>query len=205
MVLKALGTVKFFTSMKWKSQFDGLIDQFEANKKDLFANMQLYTSITVTRTHELLASEITNMRAMVNFAFYKMQTYEERELAAFAQKNGGVERILENGKLTMQFLDMEKKVSTKDDKGPTPGKTGAPTRSGLTPAELKKEISKDVDTVLEENTEAFDRKFGAIELSLREVNVTIRRQSDRVISEVLAGMQAGPHERIKDKVCRPDF
>ena len=191
--------------MKWKSRFEDVIEQFEANKKNLFADLQLYTSITVNRTQELLASQVTSMKAMVYLAFDRMQTHEERELAAFAQKNGGAERILENGKLTMQFLDMEKKLSTKDDKGPTSGKSGAPTRSGLTPAELKKEISKDVDTVLEENTEAFDRKFGAIELSLREVNVTIQRQSDRVISEVLAGMQAGPHERIKDKVWSPKF
>ena len=145
------------------------------------------------------------MKTMISLAFENMQTPEERGLAAFAQKNGGVERILENGTLVKQFLEMEKKVSTKDDKGPTPGKGGAPTRSGLTPAELMKEARKDVDTVLTENTGAFERKFGAIELSLKEVNVTIQRQSDRVISEVLAGMQAGPHERIKDKVRSPDF
>ena len=198
---KALGTVKFFTSTKWKSTFERVVDQFEAHKTDLLADVQLYTSITATKTHELLASEFTNMKAMVYLAFDRMQTHEERELAAFAQKNGGPERILENGTLTMQFLDMEKKVSSKDDKGLTSGKGGALTRSGMTPAELKKEISKDVDTVLEENTGAFDRKFGAIELSLREVNKTIQWQSDRVISEVLAGMHAGPHERIKDKVC----
>jgi len=191
--------------MKWKSKFEGVVDQFEAHKKNLLADVQLYTSIIATRTHELLASEFTNMKAMVSLAFDRMQTHEERELAAFAQKNGGAERILENGKLTMQFLDMEKRVSTKDDKGPTSGKSGAPTRSGLTPAELKKEMSKDVDTVLEENTKAFDVKFGAIELSLREVNKTIQRQSDRVISEVLAGMHDGPHERIKDQVCNPEF
>ena len=56
-----------------------------------------------------------------------------------------------------------------------------------------------------EDTGALERKFGAIELPLKKVNATILRQSDRVISEVLAGMQAGPHERIKDEVCSTEF
>ena len=209
LVAKALGTVKFFTSMKWKPKFDDVVDQFAAHKKELLADIQLHTSIVATKTHDLLSSvddKINSMKAMMEVAFERMQTPEERELTAFAQKNGGAERILENGILMKKVLEMEKhKTATKDDKGPTSGKSGAPAQSALTLPDLEREIRKDVDTILQENTGAFDRKFGAIELSLREVNVTIQRQSDRVISEVLAGMQAGPHERIKDKVCSPDF
>ena len=208
-VAKALGTVKFFTSMKWKPKFDGVVDQFTAHKKELLADIQFHTSIMATKTYDLLSSvddKINSMKAMIEVAFEKMQTPEERELTAFAQKNGGTERVLENGMFMKKVLEMEKqKTPTEDDKGPTSGKSGAPAQSALTQPELEKEIRKDVDAILQENTGAFDRKFGAIELSLREVNVTIQRQSDRVISEVLAGMQAGPHERIKDKVCGPDF
>jgi hypothetical protein len=195
--------------MKWKPKFEEVADQFAAHKSDLLADLQLHTSITTTKTHELLASvdeKISSMKNMIGLAFERMQTPEERELAQFAQKNGGAERILENGILMKKVLEMEKhKVATKDDKGPTSGKGGAPTQTALTLPELEKEIRKDVDNILAENTGAFERKFGAIELSLKEVNVTIQRQSDRVISEVLAGMQAGPHERIKDKVRRPNF
>jgi hypothetical protein len=195
-----LGIVKFFTSLKWKSKFEDVADQFEAHKKELLADLQLHASITATKTHELLTSEMSSMKSMIYLAFERMQTPEERDLAAFAQKNGGAERILENGTLVQEFLEAEKKISANDDKGPT-----FATRSGLTPAELKHEIRKEVDTVLTEDTGAFERKFEAIELSLKEVKTTIYRQSDRVISEVLAGMQSGPHERIKDKVRSPDF
>lgn len=144
------------------------------------------------------------MNAMMELVFSRMQTPEERSLAAFAQQNGGPERVLENADLMKEALETHSDA-TKDDKASTSGKGkgGAPTRTSLTLAEVDKEIRKDVDTILEENTQAFERKFGAIELSLREVNVTIERQSDRVISTVLAGIHAGPHERIKDKVRSP--
>ena len=134
-----------------------------------------------------------------------MQTPEERELAAFAQKHKGADRVLENSMLMKKVVDMEKqRAATKDDKGPT-GKGGAAAHPALTVPELEKEIRRDVDSILAENTETFERMFGAIELSLKELNVTMQRQSDRVISEVLAGMQAGPHERIIDRVRNPDF
>ena len=141
------------------------------------------------------------MSTMIELVFSRMQTPEERSMAAFAQQNGGPERVLENAELMKEALEIHS-TGTKDEKGSTSGKGkgGAPTRPSLTLAEAEKEIRRDVDTILEENTRAFERKFGAIELSLREVNVTIQRQSDRIISTVLAGMHTGPHERIKDKV-----
>ena len=195
--------------MKWKPKFDDVVDQFTAHKKELQADLQVYTGIMANKTYDLLSSvddKINSMKAMIEVAFAKMQTPEERELATYAQQNGGTDRILENGMFMKKVSEMEKqKTPTKDDKGPTSGKSSAPAQSALTLPDLEKEIRKDVDTILQENTEAFDRKFGAIELSLREVNVTIKRQSDRVISEILAGMRAGPHGRIKDKVCSPDF
>jgi hypothetical protein len=200
---KVLDTVKFFTSLKWQGKFADVAAQFVTHKSSIESDLQLHISITVTNTHVLVSSvdeKINAMTAMMELVFKKMQTYEEKELAAFAEQNGGVEHVLENGVLLKKVLEKQK-VPTKDDKGSTAAK-GAPTQTSmsLTVPELEKELRKDVETILAENTKAFDQKFGAIELSLREVHVTIQRQSDRVIEEVLAGMNAGPHERIKDKV-----
>ena len=178
---------------------------FDIHKSNLQSDLQFHTSITVTKTHGLVTSideKINNMNAMIEIVFARMQTPEERKLAAFAEKHGGPERVLDSVGLMKEVLEKQN-VATKSDNS---GKAkGAPTQTSLTLAEAEKEIRKDVDTILAENTTAFERKFGAIELSLREVNVTIQRQSDRVISTVLAGMQAGPHERIIDKVCSPIF
>ena len=201
----ALDAVKFFTSIKWKSKFADIAAQFAAQKSDLQSDLQLHTSITGSKTFSLVASvddKMTTMTAMMELVFEKLQTPEERELAAFSHRNGGQERVLENGVLMKRVLEKQK-VATRADKSSTHGKGGVPTQTTLTVPELERELRKDVDSILSENTSAFERKFGAMELSLREVNVTIQHQSDRVISEVLAGVQAGPHERIKDMVRSP--
>ena len=157
------------------------------------------------------------MKAMIELAFERMQTPEERQLAEFVEKNKGADRGPENATLNAtlmkKIVDMEnQKATPKDGKGPTgkgptgKGSTGkALAQTALTVPELEKEIRKDVDTVLAENTEEFERMFATIESSLKELDVTIKRQSDRVISEILAGIHAGPHERIKDRVSSLDF
>ena len=191
-------------SIKWKSKFADVASQFAAHRSGLQSDLQLYTSITGKKTYELVASvddKMTTMTAMMELIFERLQTPEERDLARISHKNGGPERVLENEVLMKQVLE-KYKVVTKADKSSIPGKGGAPTQTTLTLPELKRELRKDVDTILAEELRAFERKFGAMELSLREVNVTIQHQSDRVISEVLAGMQ-GPYERIKDMVRTP--
>jgi hypothetical protein len=205
---KALDTVKFFTSLKWQGKFADVAAQFVTHRSNIESDLQLHISITVTNTHDLVSSvddKINTMTVMMQLVFEKMQTSEEKELAAFAEQNGGADHVLENGALLRKVVERQKSP-TKDDKGSSAAK-GAPTQTSmaLTVPELEKELRKDVETILAENTKAFDQKFGAIELSLREVHVTIQRQSDRVIEEVLAGMHAGPHERIKDKVRSRGF
>jgi hypothetical protein len=188
LVPHASATVKFFTSIKWQGKFADLAAQFATHKSNLESDLQLHISITVTNTSNTLASvdeKVTAMTVMMEMVFEKMQSPEEKEWAAFAEQNGGVERVLESDEL------MKKAFEAK----------GAGGKGGqMSLAEFEKELGKDVESVLAENTKVFEQKFGALEMSLREVNVTVQRQSDRVIEELLAGMSAGPHERIIDKV-----
>ena len=141
-----------------------------------------------------LDEKISLMTEMMAMVFREMQSPDEKELAAFARRNGGAERVLGNDGLLKEVFENQQ-GGTKDDKG----STGIGGQMPMPLAEFKQELAKDVETVLAENTKAFEQKFGDIQLSLREVNVTIKRQSDRVIG-VLVGMHAGPHDRILDKV-----
>jgi len=181
---------------------------FDSHKSNLQFDLQFHTSITVAKTHGLVTSideKINDMNAMIEIVFARMQTPEERNLATLVDKRGGPECILNSVGLMKEVLETQN-VATKGDNGSTSREIkGAPTQPSLTLVEATKEIRKAVDTILAEDYPAFERKFGAIELSLKEMDATIQRQSDRVISTVLAGMQAGPHERIKDKVRSPIF
>ena len=165
------------------------------HKSDLQSDLQLHISITVTHISDKFTSldeKVSLMMEMMAMVFREMQSPEEKEWAAFARRNGGAEQVLKNDRLLKEVFEKQQDES-KGEKGST----------GIMPlAEFKKELAKDVETVLAENTKVFEQKFGDIQLSLREVNMTIKRHSDRVIG-ALAGMHAGPHDRIIDKV--PDI
>ena len=166
------------------------------HKGDLQSDLQLHISITVTHISDKLASfddKLTLMMEMMAMVFRDMQSPEEKEWAAFARRNGGVDRVLKNDDLLKKVFEKQKSEA-KDEKGST-----GMGRQMMPLAEFQEELAKDVETVLAENTKAFEQKFGKIELSLREVNVTIQRHSDRVVG-ALVGMHAGPHDRIIDKV-----
>lgn len=167
------------------------------HKSSIESDLQLHISITVTNTSNTLTSvneKVTAMTAMMGMVFEKMQSPDEKEWAAFAGRNGGVDGVLASNELMKQVFEKQK-----GEKGPV-SKSG-PLQDPLTTlADFERELGKDVESVLSENAKVFEQKFGVIEMSLREVNVTIQRQSDRVIEEVLAGLHAGPHERIIDKV-----
>jgi hypothetical protein len=207
----ALDTVKFFTSLKWQGKFSGVVAQFVTHRSNLESDLQLHISITATNTHDLVVSvdeKVNSLTVMMKLVFERMQSPEEKELAAFAQQNGGIEHVLGDGALMEKILEKivkKQNSATKDDKGPATKGVPIQTSLPLTVPELEKELRKDVETILAENTKAFDQKFETLELSLKEVHVTIRHQSDRVIEEVLAGVNAGPHERIKDRVHSPSL
>ena len=120
-------------------------------------------------------SVVTAVMAMV---FEKMQSPEEKEWAALAQQSGGIEQLLKSDALLKEMLEKQKGGV---EKGP-----GHMPKSSITLSAFEKELAKDVETILAENTKAFEQKLGVIGLSLREVKVTIQRQSDREI-EVLTG------------------
>ena len=186
-------TVKFFTSTHWQGKFADLAALFVTHKSNLDSDLQIHISTTVADTKVTVESINEKVTLIMRMVFEKMQSPEEKEWAVFAHKNGGVEEVLKSDDLMRKVV--EKTSEAKDKKEPT-----VKHRQLTTLAEFKRELGKDVTTVLEENRKAFDQQFGMMEAQLKEINVTILRQSDRVIAEILAGMDAGPHARILDKV-----
>ena len=194
--LHAFAIVKFATSIKWKTDFADIAAQFETHKDNLAFDLQMHTSITITNVSVTLTSvneKITAMTAIMEMVFEKMQSSEEKELAEFARRHDGIEKVLESSELKKQLFEEQERKAKKDARP-----SGIPT----TLAEFEQELAKDVRTILEENKKQFDRRFEEFDLSLQEAKVTRRRESDRVIQEVSARMHAGSHEQIIDKVIR---
>ena len=188
--------VKFATSSVWKIDFAQMVAQFETHKSNLEFDLHIYTGITVANVNITLTSvdeKITAMKAMMEIVFDKMQSLEEKELTDFARQNGGTEGLLENSELKKKLFEKEKRRA-KDEIGPS--------AMPDTFDEFEQELEKNVQTVLEENRKAFEKRFEEFKLLLQETKGTIRHESDRVIQEVSARIHAGPHEQIIDKVLR---
>lgn len=153
----------------------------------------------MTKANQTLVEVNENVKVMMKMVFEGMTTPEEKELAVYTHGKSA-DAILTDEHALKHILAKQSKG--KDEKGGGRSKDASPVDGGvLTLAEFKHELSQDIDTVLAENSKLFEQKFSAMELSLKEVTVTIQRQSDRVIEEILAGVSAGPHEHIRDKVC----
>ncbi|KAI0355808.1 hypothetical protein OH77DRAFT_1539828 [Trametes cingulata] len=182
--------VKIFTSVKWQAKFTEVAEQFVSHKSALQLDLQMYTSIGVASTNSSLAVMSQNIDKVMEMVFELMRSPEERELANFiSSKPGGTKGVLQNENLLKQVLARER--SPKDSLvGVGAGRVDA----ALTVASLQREVEKDVETVLSENT-FFEQKFEAMRMQLEEVKVTIKHETDRVINAVLSG----PHERIIDR------
>ena len=185
--------------MKWQTKFTDVAGQFAEHKQGLTFELQIHTSVEITKANQTLAEVNENVKVMMKMVFESMNTPEEKEIVALTHGKS-VDAVLADDHTLKQIL--AKQAKSKEEKGSGRLKDAIPADAGaLTLGELKHELNQDIDTVLAENSKLFEQKFAAMELSLKEVKETVRRQSDRVIEEILAGVSAGPHEQIRDKVC----
>jgi hypothetical protein len=65
--------------------------------------------------------------------------------------------------------------------------------------ELRKEIKRDPEEVIQMNSEFFDRKFG---IQKREIEESMARVVGREGDRIISAVTAGPHDRIADPVWR---
>jgi hypothetical protein len=129
--------------------------------------------------------------------FRHLVSPKQKQLSALVDAKGGV-RVLRNNDKMLLFLEgaASKATNTPSAKGHRAPRA-KPSDAKLSADDLKNDILEDPDAAAEKNMDVFIRKF---EMQKRqiiyELEVIVRRESDRVIEEV----KAGPHERIIDKV-----
>lgn len=189
--------MKFLTSLKWQGKFTAVAAEFIGHQKALQFDLQIQISVEITNANVTLSALNENVTNMMKMIFDRLQSPEERELATFVESKGGVDVVLADDELLREVVKNQQK---EEEKSTTKG-IRPPDWRPLDLPGFRKELNKEVDTVLAENSKTFERRFEAVEISLREVKGTIVRESDRVIETILAGIGKGPHERVLDKVC----
>ncbi|KAF8650371.1 hypothetical protein AX16_005267 [Volvariella volvacea WC 439] len=185
--------IKLFTSIKWQYRFTDAANEFIEHKNALQSDLQIYISIQVTNVNETLATINGKIDEVMAMIFKLMITPEELEVAAFIRGKGGLDAVLKDDTLLQQVMLQDGQQKNRNNQILEQESN----KSQL--SEFRKDVEKEVDDILKEGSTIFDRKFEAIRISLQEVKVTVQREGDRVVEEIVANIHAGPHERIKDR------
>ena len=123
--------------------------------------------------------------------FQNFATPEQQEMANLIKSKGG-DAALQDDKVVKELMEREAQLSpgapeTRHKKPPKP----------ISPNEIRREIKEDPDLAIKRNAKLFDAKFDMQRRLISEdIDRTVRRETDRVISAVTGG----PHDRIIDLV-----
>ncbi|KAL0569703.1 hypothetical protein V5O48_012263 [Marasmius crinis-equi] len=191
--------IKFFTCFKWQSKFTDVAGQFVDHQNAIQSCLQLYIASEIVTVSSMVSTLNQNVAIMMEMVFERMQPAKDREIAELVQGKGGSQEH-PNDQLIQDVIKYVKQLQQKDEKGNADPKGGPQRPTGM-PADVnafREELKKDVDTILRQNADLFEKKFEAVELSLKEVKRTINRESDRVIEKILSSVYQGP-QRILDK------
>ncbi|KAF9264173.1 hypothetical protein L218DRAFT_998910 [Marasmius fiardii PR-910] len=193
--------VKFFTSIKWQNKFIGLSEEFVDHQNAIQSDLQLYIAFGIRTANSMLSTLNQSVADMVKMVFEQMQPAKDREIAIFVQRQGGQARD-PNDQLLKDVIKHEQQlVSRKDEK--KEGDLNAPeAQQTEMPTDLdkfKEEVEKDVDTILKENREIFEKRFDVLESHFKEIKQVVHRESDRVIQTILDSVSNGAQERIVDR------
>ncbi|KAJ6562519.1 hypothetical protein B0H19DRAFT_99038 [Mycena capillaripes] len=192
--------LKFFMSLKWEGKFERAAQEFADLKVEIQSDLQIHISVGIDDANEALAILNRNVSIIMKMVFERMVTPEERDIARFVEKNHGKDAVLKDEKLLKQILDKQAKSQSepksKGQAGPAPD---SPDSRVSAVSDFKRDVARDIDEILNDNRRMFEQKFETIRLSLGDLKSTVQRESDRVVGEIIANLNAGPHERIIDR------
>lgn len=127
----------------------------------------------------------------MRLVFENLRTSEEREVAAFVASKGGVDKVLRSDTLLGDLLRLHRpREGPLTKSGPASGDDKSAVE------EVRRDLSKDLEKIVEENRKTFDLKFDAQQAQIERVRDTVIKEGDRIIKSIING----PYERIVSKV-----
>jgi hypothetical protein len=169
------------------------------HKAELQFDLTIHTSVTVKDINIAVDEVRRDMKTMMTVVFAYMSSADERQIAAHVDSKGGADIVKQDEGLLLEVIEH----FTPNTSGKAEGPQETP--ESMVSA-LRKEIAKDLEDIIKDDSKAFDQKFDVVQAQLKELKQAVLRESDRII----AVMQTGPHERIVDRVsvfaqCRHDL
>jgi hypothetical protein len=160
----------------------------------------MFTGIGVQAIHRAVGKMDEKVSILMNLVFTSFASPEENELSSFINSKGGAKRFINDDKLLMDL------VQKRENQQAPNGQRDDHARQGRASFDLgnaasafndtKNELKDSLDEVLAESKTFFDMKFEEQKNQITEVKDVIRRESDRIVGQLLSGA----HDRVLDKV-----
>ncbi|KAM5542294.1 hypothetical protein V8D89_004167 [Ganoderma adspersum] len=189
---------KVLRGARWDDALQIYVRRFSKRRADIEFALAIHLGINIDIAHRKLDTIDSKVDAIFDLLCQSTPP-DQRELAAFVQRRGGPEAVLEDETL-LASLYRERSATIS-----TCGSTSSPTSRGWAKIPrrestvdfqaLKAELLNDPDIAIANNLESFERKFMMQQRDLAaEMRRIIHHQGDRIIGAVTAG----PHDRIID-------
>ncbi|KAH7099931.1 hypothetical protein BKA62DRAFT_673163 [Auriculariales sp. MPI-PUGE-AT-0066] len=183
--------VKLFDGSRWEDRLAAFSAKFTGCKKEFEFALSIHTAqgvdeVQVTLTRFEASSKEGQDASHMILLFRQLESPKERDLQRWISERGGPKTVSENDKLFKELQAKMKDVSVSDK--------GKPETSEAVMIQIRDEMREDIDLSLAKDRKQFDRKFDAVQDKITDLQNTVHRSTDRVISAI----NAGPHDRIVD-------
>lgn len=184
-------------SSQWEDKFTNFATKFANFQSDFTANLALYTGTGVQATVRVLGKLDDKISMLMKVVFAHFASPEENELSSFIKLKGGPEVFSKDDKLLMDLIQKHKGQQALTDQGDDRvGQGKANFDLGNSAFNDTKELNTNLDVLLAGSKSFFAQKFEEQKNQIAEVKDVIRRESDRIVGQLLSGA----HDRILDKV-----
>lgn len=173
--------------------------KFGDHRSTLELALSVHTTIGVDVANGKLDSQEQMLKRMdkkldMIMLFRKLDTPREKEIMKFIEQHGGVKSCIGNDEYLEELV-----AKSGDSLSRISGRSGGSGRRSNDLPEIRKrlmkEIQEDIDEAFNRNMVLFERK---LDMQNKQLNETLRQESDHVISALLAGA----HDRINDSDLR---
>ena len=189
---------KMIKSSKWEEKFTDFAMKFADFKDNFTVNLALYTGAGVQATFRAVGKMDEKISKLMKLVFTHFNSPEEHELLSFIKSKGGSEKFIKDDKLLLDLIQKYKNqqgATGEEDDRAEQGRASFDLGNS-TFNDTKKELNTDLDVVLAGSKKFFSQKFEEQKDQIAKVRDDIRRESDRIIGQLLSGA----HDRILDKV-----
>ncbi|KAJ4481285.1 hypothetical protein J3R30DRAFT_3287521 [Lentinula aciculospora] len=187
--------VKLLKSPIYEGRLAGFIETFVERRTELHTVVGMFTAHKIHSTFSLLEDNQDVLKAIndsiqVIFERLRTQTPIEKQIWKMIESKGGLEKCIQDDSVLIELVKFD--LYGKRNQGDLPEPAAHIVN------DLKEELQVDIDDDLKKNMEVFKRKLDVQQQLLLQIEDTVVRQGDRVVSVI----REGPHYRIHDLELR---